>query len=362
MSNTRIPITTNDLIPLVYFIISMFQQETVHRQGTSSKSDLIGGYLDRWINKIPEDIIFNKFLLKDKDYKVVNDYFVYGAQSEKNAPDILGLKAPHGVIPFAKYHDKEWVDVPGMPHVEVKTFRKNQKLVSVREPQLKDNTYYVFVESDLTPDYLIRLFESTKFTSSAREKILMSESFIVSNAQGLISQPPEIVNLSDDNIGSLELIRIISGADFKKRATVCEPKEDALYLKDIFPVDDVRGANQNVPFTERFQYDNDSQMYTSTWDGKKCISLYADKVEGLQILKENKKNFYCLATNTCFINNYKLEQGRKYKVDLELFERSSAWREYIALKHQFSEELDQSKNLVELFDRIVRNSLTGQAS
>ena len=32
-----------DILPLIYFIISMFQQENVHRQGTSSKSDLIDG-------------------------------------------------------------------------------------------------------------------------------------------------------------------------------------------------------------------------------------------------------------------------------------------------------------------------------
>lgn len=357
MPNTRIPITTNDLIPLVYFIISMFQQETVHRQGTSSKSDLIGGYLDRWVNKIPEDVIFNKLLLREKSYKAINDYFVYGAHSEKNAPDILGLKTASGVIPFTKYYDDRWVDVPEMPHIEVKTFRKNQKLVSVREPQLAENNFYVFVESDLTPDYLIRLFDSAKFNSTVREKIKMSDSFIASNTNDVIFQAPAIENFSNENIGSLELIRIISGTDFRTRATICEPREDAFYLKEITRVDEIRGANTNISFTDRFQYNPDSQMYSTIWQEKKCISMYIGNAEGIRIVKENRKNFYCTTTSRCFINNFELEPGAKYKVDLELFERSSAWREYVALKHQFSEELDQTANLIRRFDSIVQGSI-----
>lgn len=72
--NKSIQVSKSYILPLMYFIISKFQDENVHMQGISSKSDLIGGYIDRWINKLPENLIFNKFLLKDKSYSVINDY------------------------------------------------------------------------------------------------------------------------------------------------------------------------------------------------------------------------------------------------------------------------------------------------
>ena len=122
---------------------------------------MLGGYIDRWINKIPENLLFNNLLLKDKNYKVINDYFIYGAKSDKNAPDILGLKANGNILKFAEFFDNTWVPVEGMPYIEVKSFRQNQKLVSVRETQLKDDNYYVFVESDFKPDYLISMFDDS---------------------------------------------------------------------------------------------------------------------------------------------------------------------------------------------------------
>src|SRR5699024_3906381 len=178
--NREITITRDDLLPLMYFIVSIYQQGKTHRQGISAKSDLIGGYIDRWINKLPENIIFNKILCADKNYKVINDYFIYGTElkSDKNAPDILGLKTKNGIIKFAEFEDNTWNNCGGMPHIEVKTSKTNQKLVAVRETQLYDSNYYVFVESNFANDYLLSFFVEDYFNDEVLKSINMDTSFI----------------------------------------------------------------------------------------------------------------------------------------------------------------------------------------
>ena len=106
-----------------------FRGDPLHMQGTSAKRDLIGGYIERWFNKIAETVIFDD-LLKGKNYQVVSDYYLYGNDSDKNAPDILGLKTSSGKnIPFSRYNNGTWTPVEGMPKVEVKVVRQDQALL-----------------------------------------------------------------------------------------------------------------------------------------------------------------------------------------------------------------------------------------
>ena len=88
---SELPITKDELKEIVYFILMKFRSDSLHLQGTSSKRDLVGGYIERWFNKLAEMKVFDH-LLKDKSYDVVCDYFIYANDSDKNAPDILGLK------------------------------------------------------------------------------------------------------------------------------------------------------------------------------------------------------------------------------------------------------------------------------
>ena len=62
---TTIKIHKEDLLKSIYFIIAKIQnQNSVAMPGAlSSKGDLMGGIFDRWINTVPESIIFNKILL-----------------------------------------------------------------------------------------------------------------------------------------------------------------------------------------------------------------------------------------------------------------------------------------------------------
>lgn len=353
----EIKIKKEDIKPLIYFIITMFQQDNTHRQGTSSKSDLIGGFIDRWINKIPEDIIFNKSLLLEKSYSVVNDYFIYGSKSEKNAPDILGLKEKEGdkLVKFAEYDGNKWMQIDGKPHIEIKTFRKRQNLISVRDTQLDDDNYYMFIESNIDLDYLINLFDISIFNDEVLEKIKMSNLFIKENPQDIILQPQKIILDETDNIGTLKILRVIKGVDYRKRSTLCHSGENVYYLKDIEKANRVTAANCNSYFKDVFKYNKETKMYSATWQDTKMIDIYAENIEGLKILKKNKKSFYCETDKECSIYNFKLDANTLYKVELEIFERSSKWNEYVALKNQFSVSLDKTQELIELFDKLYNS-------
>lgn len=342
----EVDIKKEDMMPLIYFIVSMFQQENTHRQGTSAKNDLIGGYLDRWINKIPENIFFNKLLFRDKAYEVVNDYYIYGPQTEKNAPDILGIKKDTSIINFAEFEDKKWNLLKNMPHVEVKTFRKNQKLVSVRDGQLCDDNYYVFIESNFKPDYLIQLFDKSVFDECNKEKIMMDDTFVKSDCEKLLQQPKYIMN-NDDSIGSIKLISIIKGSDYKENSLCCVEKEHVYYVKDISKVERIRGANSNCTLKE---YLKDGEH-----KGLKLIPIISDNLNKIIVKKINKKSIYIQPEEDSLIYEYKVEKDKIYKIDIEEFERNSKWTEFVALKNQFINKEDRTNELVDLFDKIAED-------
>jgi hypothetical protein len=51
----------DDLKKLVYWIICKFKEDEFHHQASSVKSDLIGGFFDRWFNRAPEFLIIIVF-------------------------------------------------------------------------------------------------------------------------------------------------------------------------------------------------------------------------------------------------------------------------------------------------------------
>ena len=70
----------------IYFIASLAQRKERENQPMhgilSSKADYMGGILDRWINKIPENILFNKIILRqiftpNDKVEVISDYYAY---------------------------------------------------------------------------------------------------------------------------------------------------------------------------------------------------------------------------------------------------------------------------------------------
>ncbi|MFW6016765.1 MAG: hypothetical protein ACOCRK_10035 [bacterium] len=256
MINKEIAIDIDDFKKIKYFIISKFEYDALHIQGTSSKSDLLGGFIDRWINKISESIIFNKLLLRGKNYKAVIDYFIYTNDAEKNAPDVLGLKKSQGeIIKFADFHENTWRKRVEMPYIEVKTFRENQKLCSIRDSQMKDDHFYIIVKSKFNPNYLKCLFDEDCFNQIILQELLMEEEFINSNSQNILKQLNSVEK--ETEVGSIRLIGVYKGVDLKEYSALCPSGESPIYLKEVIPRENmVRGANKNHNFTI-----NDNKLY-----------------------------------------------------------------------------------------------------
>lgn len=355
----EIDVTKEDLIKMIYFIISKFEFDIFHMQGTASKSDLLGGFIDRWINRISEVLIFNKLLLEDKDYKVVNDYFVYSNESDKNAPDVLGLKLNDGkIIKFAEFENTTWKGINDMPWIEVKTFKKSQKMFTVRETQMDDEHYYVMAESDILPNYLKILFQELIFRDEYYNKIIMNEDFIKSNEKGTLKQPNRVEKFEGNKIGTIKLLGIYKGKDIKKIANLCEPGVKPYYFDGVEEIEkNIRGVDFNI-----LTFREDETPY-EVWNinkdvlnVKEGIDVYGKNIENIEVVKKNKSSWYVRISNDCELNNIELKKGKKYKFKFTKFDRSSSWNEYITLKKTLdNEENDRTKELVNRFDEIRRN-------
>lgn len=191
-NHNKIIINKEDVIPYIYFVCSLAQRGKMYGE-LSGKSDYIGGIFDRWINIIPESVIFNKYFLPKigKNMSVISDYYVYNPKKSGIAPDILGVKVGNKAKPFVKYVNK-WQPLNNAPQIEVKSFKKAQYMVSLRN-QGYDNKYLVMVETNLDSDYLLPFFEQTVISEDIYRRLKMDDDvFIHSNTDKDLSSVTKV--------------------------------------------------------------------------------------------------------------------------------------------------------------------------
>lgn len=234
LNSNEVELTQDYLKQTVYWIINKFIIDSFHKQYNSSRNDLIGGFLDRWVNKIPEFLIFDK-LLENKPYDPVTDFFLYDQETAKNAPDILGLKDNNGVYyPFTKFKNNRWDTPEDMPFVEMKVFRENHKLITIPARQFKPNRYYAIVVSHLSDDYILSLFDSSFFNRKYLDKLSKIDDFIGLD-QGNQLLDPKI--LEKNKLGTYELLGIYKWETIKDHCIKVGLKnkkpEKPIYLKNI---------------------------------------------------------------------------------------------------------------------------------
>lgn len=339
-------ITKDDLRKIVYFILMKFNGDPLHRQGTSAKRDLIGGYIERWFNKIAETIIFDE-LLKNKDYKVVSDYFIYANDSEKNAPDILGLENDI-IVPFVRYNNGSWESETGMPRIEVKVVRKDQSLVGVREPQMIDD-YYAFIESDLSPDYLTALFEKETFNNKFFNELKMSEEFIKNDVDRQIIQHTKL--FQNEYIGSMRLIGIYTKDEIRNNSVLCDRGTSPYYFS---------GAINKSPLTrlrlnDQIKLDGKGRFVYQYNDSYVCLPVSFDNPNrgSVVIIKKNKSSVYLHSSKSLTIGGMTVDAG-DVMIEFKKFERSSSWDENILLKQTLEQYgNDSTDSLLDLFDNIM---------
>lgn len=250
-------VTVNNLKQIVYFVVNKFKIDPLHIQGTSSKRDLIGGFIDRWINRATEFLVLNHILkVKNREYRVVSDFFLYSRDTEKNAPDVLGLvpiKSKEPKIIFTKFNNGTWEHQEGMPHIEVKANRANQYNLAIRDTQMFDNGFYVFVETKYNEDYLVSFFYDEFFDNEELlNQISMSDKFIIDDKDKHLIDPQILEKKVNTNpIGLYKLIGIFSGSDYKKYSGLYNVKQHFYYISDITS-DPRKGSEENQYILEDF--------------------------------------------------------------------------------------------------------------
>ncbi len=325
---------------LCYWIVIKFKEDSFHQQ-FGHRRDLLGGFIDRWINKAPEFLIFDK-LLENKKYSVVPDYYLYKSPKQKNSPDILGLKSDR-IIRFTYYENGMWKQVEDMPSIEVKTFRKSQKLITIPLSQFEKGKYYVIVESHITEDYLLSLFNDDFFDEDLLNKITMDDVFVEADENNDLILP-KALNKTDD-LGYYELLGIYKGKFLLHLSQIVEPGVEFRYLKNI-----------------------QSTNFKRTNCRKKLSSgLYVPKLDGIfvpislevigsdvYLLNEYKSYLGILVEDKVIVNSVELNKGY-HKLIYGRFSKTSEKKELVLSKGSllmFDE--DSTEDLISIFDDIFK--------
>lgn len=336
-------ISKDDIIERIYFITKLVQnQKNGTMQGAlTSKSDLMGGIFDRFINTLSDSLIFNKVILQDtafertgKKISVIEDFYYYKPSSNNAgiAPDIFGLKVDDKKIPFTSF-DNKWTPVPGTPQIEVKTFKSKDQMISLRN-QNYDDEYLVLVDLNLRIDYLVPFLDSKLFTANVLQAMNMDDSlFILKDDKKQISKPSSI-DFSNNTIGTIELITVTNATEFMNQSTLCGPNISVRRMKEIKERKSSLKSNLSNEMLNNFSFSSprNKRLYSfnDKWkkkfsidDKTECLDFSADKIDSIRIVKFNKDGVIITSNiDGCSFNNQVLDKGKQYSVKFETLGRS----------------------------------------
>lgn len=324
----EIIINKEDVVPYIYFVCSMAQRGKMYG-GLSGKSDYIGGVFDRWINIIPESIIFNKYFLPqiaDK-LEVISDYYEYDPKKSGIAPDVLGVKIGTKVIPFVEYVNK-WQPLNDAPQIEVKSFKKAQYMVSLRN-QGYGGKYLVMVETNLDSDYLLPFFEQAVISEDIYKKLKMDDGIFIKKNENEDLTPVTKIERDNTDLGSLKLITVCLANDFMQYSTLCSKEESPFYIKEIKETRTPRVLPQTIDLLNLINK-NKNNLYS--WKENildknkkhKLLDLYIENANKIEILKNSKSSVTIHTTDKVKINDTLLEANKTYIIKFQLLDRSSA--------------------------------------
>nr|DAD64672.1 MAG TPA: hypothetical protein [Caudoviricetes sp.] len=382
-----ISINKKDILKSIYFITAIIQKQTSgSMQGAlSSKGDLMGGIFDRWINIVPESIVFNKIILpkvkNGQQSEIISDFYLYDPKTAGIAPDVIGIRTLKGTIPFAVFNER-WKPIENMPQIEVKTFKKPQKMISLRN-QDYDGKYLVIAESELRIDYLLPFFDASIFQDSIHSNLVMDDkTFIVSNSAGIL-QGIDIVNTNNDEIGKVTLLKVTTAESFMKSATFCEGTVSVQYINGIekktrFPAgssEEISLSNfcskttiglysfsgkwyegytaENIPY-----YIKNSRGGTSNAFLYRTLDFFVDDINSISVIKKSNSSMYIKTSKNVRLNEHQLQANSIYKIDFAMLDRSSNnGVEYFMQKSLISHIKDYQEQLKNALEEIINGGI-----
>lgn len=375
--SSEVIVNIEDIKKAVYFIsnLTQMQENRPMRGALNSKGDYMGGIFDRWINIIPEGVVFNKIILPKiagkKDVKVITDYYDYDPKQVGIAPDVIGINVNKKPVPFVKFNEK-WIPVEGKPQIEVKTFKKNQKMVSLRN-QGYDNKYLVLAETNFRIDYIVPLIKDEIYSKEVYEELYMNDDvFIISNENQLIAQSRKI-NVERKDIGTISLLGITTADEFMNISTKCDAGVSVEYFAEIEENENKRRINSSVGNLKDYctvtenglfkmnvnWYDNvDSDGMTYKYNKKiKILDFFVSDIEAIEILKICKSKMTIKVHKECIWEDTALEAGKIYNIIIKDLDRSGAkGEEYFLLKTSIRKLKNEENKLLSELKQVIDNN------
>lgn len=372
--SSEVIVNIEDIKKAVYFIsnLTQMQENRPMRGALSSKGDYMGGIFDRWINIIPEGVVFNKIILtkitSKKDVKVITDYYDYNPRQVGIAPDVIGISVNKKAIPFVKYNEK-WIPVDGKPQIEVKTFKKNQKMVSLRD-QGYGNKYLILAETNFRVDYLVPLIREDIYSDDVYDELYMNDDiFITANENNMITQPRK-VDIKRKDIGTISLLGITKANEFMNISIKCDAGVSVEYFSGVEENISKRKINGSVGKLKDFCYMTDKGLFKfnnnwyekvdsdgMTYKNKKKIrtlDFFVSDIDAIEILKMCKSKMIIKVLKDCIWEETKLEAGKIYNIIIKSLDRGGAkGEEYFLLKTSIPKLKNEENELLNVLEKII---------
>lgn len=373
----EIEVKQQDIISYVYFVSSMAQQTTNGMFGSlSSKSDLIGGIFDRWINIIPESVSFNQYFLpkalqqirENKTVRVFSDFYMYDPKEVGIAPDVIGLKINDKIVPFVKYDDTQekkcfWVAQDGCPQIEVKSFFGRKYMVSLRDQHYGDK-FLVMIGARIDVDYLLSFFNSQIFNEEQTTKLHMPNDFIVSDTKGLLSQTKP-VEFNRSTLGKIEILTVTTATEFKNVALKLLGGEIPRYFVDVterstLVKEEARKYNQPLSYYCDVQESGLYRFNTNWYElfntaNEKTLDIEITNPNALKVIKKTNNAITVIAEEDVFVNGYKLEKDKQYNINFATF-GAIAGEEYFINRGLLHHLPNKEAELITSLADIIKNN------
>lgn len=218
--------------------------------------------------------------------------------------------------------------------------------MGVREPQMIDD-YYVFVESDLKPDYLTAIFEKDIFSDKYFKQLEMPQGLIESDREKQIIAPVKM--FKNKKIGKLRLLGIYTKKEVKDNTIMCGKGVKPYYFSNATNVDIKRKD------IDKLSIGRDGLLKYKV-DGEVYLPIIVNGLEGkkINISRKNKGSIYFYSPVDIVVNGFKCNSGM-VKIEFKKFDRSSSWNENIASKYVIENHAkDCTKELLSFLDKVAK--------
>lgn len=320
-------IDISDVKQSIYFISSLAQERMYG--GLSFKSDLSGGIFDRWINIVSEGVIFNRYFLPkiSDECRAISDYYRYRPLDSGIAPDLLGVRIGKREIPFAQFGNQGWEPYLDAPQIEVKTFKKDQYLVSLRN-QHYEGKYLVLLEMNLDAAYLVSFISDDVLSDEIYSTLRMNDKiFIKNNTKYDIIQTAKVHKRTI--IGTIKHIRTTTAIDFMNCCDLCRAKNSPVYIKSIEKSGRPFSNQLNIRLSDVCEKRGLLYKFNQNWyelhplKNTTTLSWEVENINEIVVSKITKSSIGIKVLNDiCFINGVKLLPHNNYLIKLSVLNRS----------------------------------------